>query len=100
VFFNPRDRAELAAFLRTVPLDVPSTSSASAATCWCVMGSQGIVVSTHGTLDVLTRIDETTVHAQAGIACARIRQAMRQVGSGARGILRRHSRDPGAAPWR
>jgi len=23
VFFNPRDRAELAAFLRTVPLDVP-----------------------------------------------------------------------------
>jgi len=35
-------------------------------------GLKGIVVSTHGTLDVLTRIDETTVHAQAGIACARI----------------------------
>jgi UDP-N-acetylmuramate dehydrogenase len=73
VFFNPRDRAELAAFLRTVPLDVPIHFIGLGSNLLVRDGGlKGIVVSTHGTLDVLTRIDETTVHAQAGIACARI----------------------------
>jgi UDP-N-acetylmuramate dehydrogenase len=35
-------------------------------------GVKGIVISTHGTLDALTRSNETTVHAGAGVACARI----------------------------
>ena len=35
VFFNPRDRADLAAFLRALPADVPSIGSGSAAICWC-----------------------------------------------------------------
>jgi UDP-N-acetylmuramate dehydrogenase len=73
VFFNPRDRAELAAFLRTVPLEVPIHFIGLGSNLLVRDGGlKGIVVSTHGTLDVLTRIDETTVHAQAGIACARI----------------------------
>ncbi|HEY0768322.1 MAG TPA: UDP-N-acetylmuramate dehydrogenase [Steroidobacteraceae bacterium] len=73
VFFNPRDRADLAAFLRTVPADAPIH--------WIGLGSnllvrdgglRGIVISTHGTLDALTRLNETTVRAEAGVACARI----------------------------
>ncbi|HXN79567.1 MAG TPA: UDP-N-acetylmuramate dehydrogenase [Steroidobacteraceae bacterium] len=73
VFFNPRDRAELAAFLRTVPLDVPIHFIGLGSNLLVRDGGlKGVVVSTHGTLDVLTRINETTVHAQAGVACARI----------------------------
>lgn len=73
VFFNPRDRAELAAFLRSLPADVP--------VAWIGLGSNllvrdgglpGVVISTHGTLDALERVNETTVRAEAGVACARI----------------------------
>jgi UDP-N-acetylmuramate dehydrogenase len=73
VFFNPRDRGELAAFLRGVPADTPIH--------WIGLGSnllvrdgglQGVVISTHGTLDELSRLNETMVHAGAGVACARI----------------------------
>lgn len=73
VFFNPRDHAELAAFLRTVPLDVPIHFIGLGSNLLVRDGGlKGIVVSTHGTLDALTRINDTTVHAQAGVACARI----------------------------
>ena len=73
VFFNPKDRAELAAFLRSLPEDVP--------VAWIGLGSNllvrdggvpGVVISTHGTLDALERVNETTVRAEAGVACARI----------------------------
>jgi len=73
VFFNPRDRAELAAFLRTLNADVPIH--------WIGLGSnllvrdggiEGVVISTHGTLDRLERLSETTVYVEAGVACARI----------------------------
>ena len=73
VFFNPRDRAELAAFLRGLPADVP--------VYWIGLGSNllvrdgglaGVVISTHGTLDALERTGETEVRAEAGVACARI----------------------------
>ena len=73
VFFNPKDRADLAAFLRSVPAQVPVS--------WIGLGSNllvrdggipGIVISTHGTLDRLERLSETTVRAEAGVACARI----------------------------
>jgi UDP-N-acetylmuramate dehydrogenase len=73
VFFNPRDRADLASFLCSLPAGVPIT--------WVGLGSnllvrdgglKGIVISTHGTLDALTRVSETVVHAEAGVACARI----------------------------
>ena len=73
VFFNPRDRADLAAFLRSLPEDAPIY--------WIGLGSNllvrdgglpGVVISTHGTLDSLERLSETTVRAEAGVACARI----------------------------
>jgi UDP-N-acetylmuramate dehydrogenase len=73
VFFNPRDRADLASFLRSLPAGVPIH--------WIGLGSNllvrdgglpGVVISTHGTLDSLTRVSETAVRAEAGVACARI----------------------------
>ena len=73
VFFNPRDREDLAAFLRAVPAGVPIH--------WMGLGSNllvrdggltGIVISTHGTLDSLQRLSETAVRGEAGVACARI----------------------------
>jgi len=79
VFFNPRDVADLAAFLRTAPPGVPIH--------WIGLGSnllvrdgglRGIVISTHGALDELERLNETTVRAGVGVACARIaRQCIR-----------------------
>jgi UDP-N-acetylmuramate dehydrogenase len=73
VFFNPSDVAELAAFLQALPAGTPIH--------WIGLGSnllvrdgglKGVVISTHGTLDVLTRLNQTTVRAEAGVACARI----------------------------
>jgi len=73
VFFNPRDREDLASFLRALPAEVPIH--------WIGLGSnllvrdgglRGIVISTHSTLDGLARLSETAVHAEAGVACARI----------------------------
>jgi UDP-N-acetylmuramate dehydrogenase len=73
VFFNPHDRADLGAFLRGLPPEVP--------VFWIGLGSNllvrdggipGVVISTHGTLDALELLSETTVRAGAGVACARI----------------------------
>jgi UDP-N-acetylmuramate dehydrogenase len=73
VFFSPRDAKDLTAFLRAVPAGVPIH--------WIGLGSnllvrdgglRGVVVSTHGTLDALERLSATTVHAGAGVVCARI----------------------------
>ena len=71
IFFTPRDRADLAAFLRSVPRDAPL--------CWVGLGSNllvrdggiaGIVISTRGTLDRLERTSHDMVYAEAGVACA------------------------------
>lgn len=73
IFFNPRDRSELASFLRTLSDDVPIT--------WVGLGSnllvrdgglKGVVISMHGTLDRLDRLNQTQVYGEAGLACARI----------------------------
>jgi UDP-N-acetylmuramate dehydrogenase len=73
VFFNPRDRMDLAAFLRSLPADVPVH--------WIGLGSNvlvrdgglpGVVIATYGALERLERIAQTTVFAEAGVACARI----------------------------
>lgn len=73
VFFNPRDRADLASFLRSLHEDVPIH--------WVGLGSnllvrdgglKGVVISTHGTLDRLDRINQNTIYGEAGLACARI----------------------------
>jgi UDP-N-acetylmuramate dehydrogenase len=73
VFFNPRDRTDLAAFLKTLPPDVPIQ--------WIGLGSnllvrdggvKGVIISTVGTLDRLDRLNQTAVYCEAGVACARI----------------------------
>jgi UDP-N-acetylenolpyruvoylglucosamine reductase len=79
VFFTPRDRDDLAAFLRSLPAGVPIY--------WVGLGSnllvrdgglRGVVVCTSGTLERLERIDETTVYGEAGVPCARVaRQCVR-----------------------
>jgi UDP-N-acetylmuramate dehydrogenase len=73
IYFTPSDRADLAAFLKSVPADVPVQ--------WVGLGSnllvrdggiKGIVISTQGTLDRLERPAPDTVYGEAGVACARI----------------------------
>ena len=73
LFFNPRDRSDLAAFLRALPEEVPIQ--------WIGLGSnllvrdgglKGVVISTHGTLDRFDRLNQTHVYGEAGLACARI----------------------------
>ena len=73
VYFDPRDRSELAAFLRALEQDVPVH--------WVGLGSNllvrdggvpGVVVSTQGALDRLELRTETTVFCEAGVPCARI----------------------------
>ena len=63
VFFNPRDRTDLAAFLKALPPDVPIH--------WIGLGSnllvrdggvKGVIISTVGTLDRLDRLNQTTVY--------------------------------------
>jgi UDP-N-acetylmuramate dehydrogenase len=79
VFFSPRDRTDLGAFLRSLDADVPIH--------WIGLGSnllvrdggiKGVVISTHGALDRLERVHETTVYGEAGVPCARVaRQCVR-----------------------
>jgi UDP-N-acetylmuramate dehydrogenase len=73
LFFNPRDRSDLVAFLKSLPGDVPIQ--------WIGLGSnllvregglKGVVISTHGTLDRFDRLNQTQVYGEAGLACARI----------------------------
>jgi UDP-N-acetylmuramate dehydrogenase len=73
VFFTPRDRTDLATFLKTLDDAVPIH--------WLGLGSnvlvrdgglQGVVISTHGALDRFDRISETTVYGEAGVPCARV----------------------------
>lgn len=73
LYFTPRDRADLAAFLRSLPPQMP--------VYWIGLGSnllvrdggvKGAVIALHGALERLERVDETTVYCEAGVACARI----------------------------
>ncbi len=73
VLFNPQNREDLQGFLRSLAPQVPVS--------WIGLGSNllvrdggipGVVISTHGTLDALTRLSATEVRAEAGVACARI----------------------------
>jgi UDP-N-acetylmuramate dehydrogenase len=73
VFFNPRDRTDLAAFLRSLPAAVPIH--------WIGLGSNllvrdggvaGVVIATYGAFERLERVAPTVVFAEAGVACARI----------------------------
>ncbi|HEX4895280.1 MAG TPA: UDP-N-acetylmuramate dehydrogenase [Solimonas sp.] len=72
-YFEPASRADLAAFVRSRPVDEPLT--------WIGLGSnllvrdggvRGSVIGLHGALDALTREGSDEVHAEAGVHCARL----------------------------
>jgi UDP-N-acetylmuramate dehydrogenase len=83
VFFNPHDRKDLAAFLRSLEPETPIM--------WIGLGSnllvrdgglKGVVISTHGTLGRLERTSQTTVYCEAGVPCARLAKQCVQWGLG------------------
>jgi len=76
VFFMPRDRADLIAFLEELPTDVPLL--------WLGLGSnmlvrdggvRGVVISTRDALTALERREERGVYAEAGVPCAKLARA-------------------------
>ena len=73
IYFTPRDRADIAAFLRELPGDTPVHFVGLGSNLLVRDGGlKGVVVQTQGALERLDRLDETTVYCEAGVACARI----------------------------
>ena len=73
IFFMPRDRADLIAFLKILPPDVPLL--------WLGLGSnllvrdggvRGVVIATRDALLALERRAERGVYAEAGVPCAKL----------------------------
>lgn len=73
VYFSPRDRADLLAFLGTLPEGTPLF--------WLGLGSnllvrdggiRGVVIDTQSGLTRLERVNDTTVTCEAGVPCARL----------------------------
>jgi UDP-N-acetylmuramate dehydrogenase len=73
LFFTPRNDKDLAAFLRQLPAEIP--------VLWIGLGSnllvrdggiRGAVISTHGALGALERLNATRIQAEAGVPCARV----------------------------
>jgi UDP-N-acetylmuramate dehydrogenase len=83
IFFTPESRADLAAFLRSLPAEVPLF--------WLGLGSnllvrdggiRGVVISPRATLDRLERRSATSVYGESGVACARIARQCSKWGLG------------------
>ena len=73
IYFTPRDRADLAAFLRELSPETPVHFVGLGSNLLVRDGGlKGVVVQTQGALERLERLDETTVYCEAGVACARI----------------------------
>jgi UDP-N-acetylmuramate dehydrogenase len=73
VFFNPRDRTDLASFLKSLAEEVPVHFVGLGSNLLVRDGGlKGVVISTLGTLDRLDRLNQTTVYCEAGVACARL----------------------------
>jgi len=73
LYFSPRDRADLLAFLGTLPEGTPLF--------WLGLGSnllvrdggiRGVVIDTQSGLTRLERINDTTLTCEAGVPCARL----------------------------
>ena len=73
MFFTPRDRHELASFLRSLPADMP--------VYWVGLGSnllvrdggiRGAVICTHGAFTRLDRSAQQRVYCEAGVPCTRL----------------------------
>jgi len=72
-YYRPADLADLAAFLGQLDPAVPLL--------WLGLGSnllvrdggfRGVVVHTHGRLNVLERLDESRIRAESGVPCAKV----------------------------
>jgi UDP-N-acetylmuramate dehydrogenase len=73
IFFTPEDRADLAAFLRSLDPALPVHFVGLGSNLLVRDGGlPGVVISTQGTLDALERIGTASVRAEAGVTCARI----------------------------
>ncbi len=73
IYFTPRDRADLRAFLGTVPEGTPIHFVGLGSNLLVRDGGiRGVVVATQEALLRLERVDATTVYSEAGVACARI----------------------------
>jgi UDP-N-acetylmuramate dehydrogenase len=73
IYFTPRDREDLRAFLGTVPEGTPIQFVGLGSNLLVRDGGiRGVVVATQDALVRLERIDETTVYGEAGVPCARI----------------------------
>jgi UDP-N-acetylmuramate dehydrogenase len=73
LYFSPRDRGDLLAFLATLPAETPLF--------WLGLGSnllvrdggiRGVVIDTQSGLTRLERVNDTTVTCEAGVPCARL----------------------------
>ena len=73
IFFTPRDRDDLATFLRALPPEAPLL--------WVGLGSnllvrdggiRGVVICTHGAFTRLERRAQLRVYCEAGVPCARL----------------------------
>ena len=83
VFFTPRDRADLAAFLAQLPADSPLT--------WVGLGSnllvrdggiRGVVVCTYGAFTRLEHRAARLVYCEAGVPCPRVTRSCASWGLG------------------
>jgi UDP-N-acetylmuramate dehydrogenase len=73
IYFTPRDRDDLRAFLGTVPANTPIHFLGLGSNLLVRDGGiRGVVVATQDALQRLERLDETTVYGEAGVPCARI----------------------------
>ena len=76
IYFSPRDRAELRAFLHSVPEGTPIQFVGLGSNLLVRDGGiRGVVVATQEALLRLERVDESTVYGEAGVPCARERTA-------------------------
>src|SRR5579862_6236695 len=75
-YFTPRDGDDLAAFLRSLPSQVP--------VYWVGLGSnllvrdggiRGVVIATAGVFTRIERRDERRIHCEVSVPCARIARA-------------------------
>ena len=73
LWFEPRDREDLSAFMRALPRAMPVH--------WIGLGSnllvrdgglRGAVIVTHGALNRLERLSQNDIYCEAGVPCARI----------------------------
>src|SRR5690606_4216979 len=76
VFFTPQNRADLIAFMKHLPPEVPLL--------WLGLGSnllvrdggvRGVVISTRDALTAIERRGERDVYAEAGVPCAKLARA-------------------------